>query len=665
MLKTIITITFLLVTLIDSLPQSAGIINYFQGNIINDLLIKGDTAWISCNNGLFITANLSGKTFTRTYLLEEELDFDVNAIAIDQAGVKWFATDRGLFQMENDSIFHYPASDLMDSDTITTVAIDQDNTVWIGTNTNYIIRLSGSGIEPYKIAEGNNRIFSIKVDSKNIKWIGVSGDNSGIYAFSQSVIDTLKFDSFGMKNSSIVIDDFDQVWVASGKDFVGMYDGTEIVHFDAKNDIIGNNITSIYSDTNNNIWTFNRNFGISYYNGIEWTSLTNNILELFLELDLSVDNWTLGNKSQFIGDDIIEGDSLIYLLQNTNVYDILFVYDTIWICTSKGYLIKAYPTTKTYELVKLLEGFDTHLYSIAIDSSRTKWITSCQGVFEYDGKDITKYDTNDGLAFDCVATVAVDHNNRKWFGSEAINEVSVFNDSIWETIQIPDGAWAYSIKVDSNNNKWIGGGSPGVIVLNDKDSLISTIGLTNFSYGNNSLLIDQFNNKWFATNASHAYGYIDDSLYIFDENDGLINNTITSFHEDRNGNIWVVDYNNSYNISFFNRAEWTTYPFGLLEILLQTELRNTNNWTSVPLNQDLEDLVKIYPNPAHDILIVKLQPILLNCRLKIYTSDGKLIKTGVVDSELMKINLNNIEPGLYVICIYHNSSIISKKIIVK
>lgn len=665
MLKTLITITFLIVTLINGHPQSSDITNYFQENVINDILIKDNTAWISCNNGLFITANLSGKTFTRTYLLEEELDFDVNAIAIDQAGVKWFATDRGLFQMEDDSIFRYPASDLMESDTITTVAIDRDNTVWIGTNTNNIISLSASGIEYYKIAEGYNRIFSIKVDSKNAKWIGVSGDNSGIYALNQNIVDTLKFDSYGTKNSSIVIDDLDQVWIASGKDFIGMYDGTNTVQFDSKNEIIGNNISSVYCDKNNNIWTIDRDSGISYYNGFEWTSLSNNIIEIFLKIDLTPDNWTLESNSQYFEDGIIEGDSLIHILGHTDVYDILIDSDTIWICTRDGYLIKAFPTTKTYELVRIIEGVDTHLYSIAIDSNRTKWITSCQGVFEYDGKSITHYDTNDGLAFDCAGSVAVDHNNRKWFGSEAISKVSIFDDSIWETIEIPDGAWAYSIKVDSENNKWIGGGSPGVIVLNDKDSLIRKFSLTDFGWSNNSLLIDQYNKKWFASNDSHVYGVLDDSLYIFTENDGIISKNINSIFEDRIGNIWLIDFNKVTGVSFYNRNEWISFPYGLLEILMQTEIRSTKQWISVHENHDLEDLVQIYPNPTYDILYIKLLPDLLNSRFKIFASDGKMIKTGLVDSELSEINLNQTESGLFILCIYYNSSIISKKIIVE
>lgn len=667
MKKYIVGIIIQLMILISCYPQNDGFISLLKEHRINDILIKNDSSWICCNNGLLIEADVSEKTYYYTYLLDDGGDFNINAIAIDSSGSKWLATDIGLFKQTSGVVTRISLSDIQDFDTITTVAIDYDNTVWIGTNNNYILSMNSYGLEWFKITEGNNRVFSIKVDSENNKWIGVTGDQSGIYAFNHSVFDTLELNSFGNKNSSITIDNLDRVWIASGGDYLSMYDGNNIIRFGKEDGIACNNISSIYNDINNNIWVFDSSYGFSYYNGTVWTSISNNILELFLRSKISINNWYLVNQTKYFEDKIIEGDSLIYFMNHSNVSDKLIDRDTIWMCSSDGYLIKVYPNTKTYELIKIIEGWDSHLLSmtsLAIDSNRIKWITSCIGVFKYDGKNIFKYDTNNGLAVNCVFAVAVDHNNRKWFGAEGTNIVSIYDDTDWDTIMLADGAWAYSIKIDKNNYKWIGGGKPGVIVLNSEDSVINTIALTDFAYLNNSMLIDQHNNKWFASNDFHVYEYINDTLCIFDQSDGLINNIVTSIREDRNGNIWIIDDNNFVGVSIFNGNKWTSFPYGLIEIFLREEIRH-KKWIPdiLPYYQTDDEIIQIYSDPIHDFLAIKVQSDLLNSRFNIYSIDGKLVKTGIINSETQTINMDNVVSGLFILHIYNKSASTCRKII--
>ncbi len=647
-----------------SYSQSDGLIRLLNEHSVNDILVNDDTAWICCNNGLLIAASLEARTYDSIYVYKEGGEFDINAIAIDSRGTKWLATDIGLIRFDNDSIVLIKAGEFNEYQEISTIAIDNEDIIWLGTEANYIGRIINSEFEWYKITEGENRIFSIKIDSENNKWIGVNGDNSGIYVYNEVVLDTLELSSYGSYNSSIAIDHYDQVWISSGSDFISMYDGKEVETFGNDDGIIGTTLNSLYLDINENLWTIDRGYGLSFYNGNVWTSISNNILELFLGIDISPDNWARTDQTEKFSGSVEEDDQLIYRLNHSAIHDIVFDTDTIWMCTNKGELFKIFPQNKTYEIIEIISGDDTHLYSLAFDHNRILWITSCIGVFRFDGKTMIKYDSNDGLIFDCVGSVAVDQNNRKLFGAEAINKIATYDDTSWNEIELPQGSWAYSIKIDSNDHKWVGGGTPGVVVLNEKDELVQTISLTDFAYRNNSTLIDQNNNKWFASSNNYAYGYINDSLYIFDSSNGLINSNIISFLEDPNGNVWTIDNNKTAGVSFYNGREWTSMPYSLIEIVLASKIR-AKNWTGVNNDVDFEAAFQIYPNPANDFVVIKLPHGISYGLLKVYSIDGKLIRTYIIDSETKSINLDQMGPGVYVLNIDCESKTISKKLILR
>ena len=72
------------------------------------------------------------------------------------------------------------------------------------------------------------------------------------------------------------------------------------------------------------------------------------------------------------------------------------------------------------------------------------------------------------------------------------------------------------------------------------------------------------------------------------------------------------------------------------------------------------EIVKVYPNPASDYIIVS--KALLNASYTIHDITGKSVKQGIITSEKIDLNLNT---GLYLFKVKTDLSTITKKIIVK
>jgi hypothetical protein len=87
-----------------------------------------------------------------------------------------------------------------------------------------------------------------------------------------------------------------------------------------------------------------------------------------------------------------------------------------------------------------------------------------------------------------------------------------------------------------------------------------------------------------------------------------------------------------------------------------------NNIISKPFNQ-----INIYPNPAKQFFIIENQKdYFKNIKVEIINYQGKIILQKEIYSNRnsYKINLENIEPGLYFVVIYYSNEIFTKKLIV-
>ena len=159
----------------------------------------------------------------------------------------------------------------------------------------------------------------------------------------------------------------------------------------------------------------------------------------------------------------------------------------------------------------------------------------------------------------------------------------------------------------------------------------------------------------------------------------MISDYIWALTIDKQDNLWIASSNNG--ISKFNGKQFENYntDSGLVgnnahAVVLEnnstlwigtfTGLSRLNTKTAVSLKIPTSDYnFLIYPNPANNIIHLKIDDILKKSKVSILTIDGKLMKTTILNSTINEIYLSNFSSGTYVILLSTPKGIINKKII--
>ena len=207
-----------------------------------------------------------------------------------------------------------------------------------------------------------------------------------------------------------------------------------------------------------------------------------------------------------------------------------------------------------------------------LDNNGTKWFGFIDnftlGVSSFDGKSWQSYGpSNSGLSSPFVTSIAVDHDNNKWFGT-MVGRIFVFDGLNWITYNPSECGLGWgsflAILVDHNGDSWAGssnlyyGMDSGVSVFNG--TTWTRYDTSNSGLPSNSieaLALDQSGNIWFGT--THGVTVYDGSNWItYDTmNSGLSNNYIISIGIDSNNVKWFGTYDKG--LVRFDGLNWKTF----------------------------------------------------------------------------------------------------------
>ncbi len=160
--------------------------------------------------------------------------------------------------------------------------------------------------------------------------------------------------------------------------------------------------------------------------------------------------------------------------------------------------------------------------SIAIDSDGVKWFgTSRYGVSRYDDDTWTTYTTADGLASNGVNSIVIDSDGVKWFGTYSSwkyfepdeGGVSRFDIDTWKTYTEDNGLAdnnVYSIAIDSDGVKWF--------------------------------ITNSWNEKWYYYIGSGVSSFDGETWTTYTKSDGLADNDVQSIAIDSEGVKWIGTY---------------------------------------------------------------------------------------------------------------------------
>lgn len=504
----------------------------------------------------------------------------------------WCATTGGAFLYENSSstFLQLGTSEGLSSPLLTTVAIDNLNQIWFGTQ----LGAQPGMINIYDFQSGAirkiNDILNSNFSQKNINKIEVFGDTILVStAFGLSLINPKDFSFY---DTFIKFGDFDATIpvLSSGKFnrfFVITNNGLAVQRTNSTNLSAPESWNSYFfnsgfpasnayefarfnSDvlaaTSSGILKFENNSWISYaLNGIETRNIAASSTELFVVAFESGKN-RIYKFSQ--------GDSEV-VFENSENYLINDIYATssgiLFAATNSGVLKIS---SGNYELLIPDGPANNAFLSLAADNDGDLWVGTGQdvfgiGVMHFDGSswDLLSRENNPEIITNSYHKVFAGSDNTKYFCNwgrgltvlkdNVITNYTAQNSNIAGVPADPSFLVISDVKTDSKGNIW---------VVNHQSaerkplSVITTSGdIHGFEFKSPTvtesdlayhLEIDQYDTKWFAITVGST------GLYYFNENgtfnnpnddkmgwvrssDGLASNVITSLALDQRGALWV------------------------------------------------------------------------------------------------------------------------------
>lgn len=153
----------------------------------------------------------------------------------------------------------------------------------------------------------------------------------------------------------------------------------------------------------------------------------------------------------------------------------------------------------------------------------------------------------------------------------------------------------------------------------------------------------------------------------YDVTIGFLSDLIKLFNENQTG--WALwNFSGSFGILNSDRSDCTYEPFQgynldreMLETL--TQLSNTQAFT-----QENTKMLVTYPSPARDFLCIPSADFTGQTSVDILDTSGRLLKTFrmVADPpEVMRIDVSDIRPGVYLVSLINNSTLFTGKIIIQ
>jgi len=314
----------------------------------------------------------------------------VSSIVIEDSGVKWFGTDKGLSRFDDASWTTYRTGDFTGreyfDEPAKRIVVDYDGRVWAASDNGLNI-YDGStwAPAPADAALDFTRISAMAVDSSGIVWVGTEEGGLGAYAGSAWTIHVQPEDSPVLE---ILTDRQRRVWVAV-EEGVAVNDGAGWEFFASYNANFEHKITSLSLDENDCIWAGDTE-SLYKYDGAGWT-----------------------NVIPFEG------------VKDVNVRSIAVANDTlIWIGTESDGLVKY--NGKTWKSHSPITGFPTaNINDIRLDHDNMLWVaTQDIGLLKYFGVWGISYAMKEGLSSPDVRSIFVDNRNNKWLGMS--NGITVF-----------------------------------------------------------------------------------------------------------------------------------------------------------------------------------------------------------------------------------------------
>jgi hypothetical protein len=637
----------------------------------------------------------------------------VFSITIDSYGNKWMychyegpSSGGGLTKFDGNQWINYRGK----KNLIGEIKVDSKGVLWLGcgddiTWQSNFTKFDGTNWTYYDTKNSNisdNQINEIEIDSYGNKWIGT---NNGLSKF-----DGITFTNFTTKNSKIngnivskvAIDKLDNKWIVT-ESGLSKFDGSSWMNYDSTNSTISTleKITALESDMNGNIWigtnTNNEksdNYSFLHkFDGVKWTknSLLKNIFISKINFDSKGIKWIGTNNGIYKFDDKIwvNYNSNNSGLSDNQIYDIAFdSYNNKWIGTRSFGLFKltgdgisklcnpiesiqekSYISCKnSYKILSFssnssnydflwsgkglngntiqLNNFKKNLIEIS-QSGNYKLVVKDSVCFYSDSLNISIHDSIINTPNICMVTNQNNHNLVVWENIDnnyvskyriyKQNQVTSKYELVHEQSKHEISQWLDSLStsntnidrykiliLDSCGNETTLSNNHSTMLLSSNVGLNGTVNLSwnayeGFDYQNFEIWrsSDGSNFIKIGTVANNSYAYIDNNPPV-----NAWYQIRISKQEVCNPSKRTINYVNSNIIS--------------------------KDGKSLEINEKDETLISVHPNPVHSQLTVN-STVNGVMKCQILNIEGKIMMEEVISTSHSKIDVQNLEQGIYFI----------------
>lgn len=493
--------------------------------------------------------------------------FSINAFAKNAKGHVYAATNLGLKLFNDnknileDAVFVFENDSIKISEPLESIIIDDNDHIWLGTNTNGVI----------KITEGNYKVSSFPVTEKRImSMLYAEGkilcgtENDGLIVLNENgnVIEHDKYNKFDEKslrsNSiwSLCLDADNRIWLGYYNKGIGVYDKLYNKFSSLEslasnhNSLQAGSVTGIEQDKSGRLWISMEGGGVDVYNLLDNT---------FQHINSENEEHYKGLKGDYI--------QTVFIDSNENV----------WLGSWSGgvyFLKKGTKTFVNYNKDNTNGGISSNkIISITEDSRGFIWIaTFFKGLHYYNPKLKTfthcnsqpfkKYD----LTNSSIRVVFTDSNDNVWLGTDSgLFKVKLNKDGAFTVVSLkelmstllkehPSTHQIQSIYESKDGRIWIGTDGGGLFVYDTNTKHLSLLNnIEDFNEKSISSIIESNDGMiWLGSKT----GLISLDLKVkkaknYTMDDGLLSNdfNINAVHKDNDNILYFGSY---LGVNYFN-----------------------------------------------------------------------------------------------------------------
>jgi ligand-binding sensor domain-containing protein len=284
---------------------------------VNDLIVLSPDHIFVATEKYLLNVNVHDTIAITPYFFDKR---SFLRLLYSKSGNLWSATASGLSSMSTGFLELIDMQPPYSVRGLTAMACDKMNNIWLAEKENlYMMPLSG-GVKPSLVYSLPARISSLYVDDSNTIWIGtasrgllnlhngqlhttgnaneggpdtgniisISGRNDNLWVSTLSGVYQLTIDSTGQRTTrhftkedigsnyvyQLYQDHRNRIWMATDGAGVCMYDGRQFYHWDTIPELTNKVVLSIAEDAHGYIWAGSLSNGVFRYDGKNWRQFT-------------------------------------------------------------------------------------------------------------------------------------------------------------------------------------------------------------------------------------------------------------------------------------------------------------------------------------------------------------------------------------------------------